>query len=251
MSKTAFEFTENDFKDIDIETMTLAELATYLSCSTSKVRIILTQLNWLDRYKRPERKAKAKASTKKQVLEISLNDFKKEYIHKNMQTIAKEHNCTVKAVQEYMKQNNIEVTKKKTNYTKRLGTIYSHMISRCYKKEDKSYKYYGAKDIKVCKDWLENRQAFYTWAVNNGYKDNLTLDRINVDKNYEPLNCRWVSMKEQSYNKSNTRKITYRSMTKTLPEWEEYTGIPKTVIADRIYKYKWEVEKALTTPKLK
>lgn len=253
MSKTAYEYTENDFKDIDIEHMTLAELATYLRCSTSKVRTILIQLDWIDKYKRPERKASitAKTNTKQRVLDINLNDFKEEYSYKNIQTIAKEHNCTIKAVQDYMKQNNIEVIKKKTNYTKRLGTIYDHMVNRCYKKEDKSYKNYGARGIKICKAWLNNRRVFYTWAVNNGYKENLTLDRINVNGNYEPENCRWVGLDVQSYNKSNTRKITCKGMTKTLPEWEEYTGIPKTVIADRIYKYKWDIARALTTPKLK
>lgn len=247
MSKTAYEYTENDFNGIDIEHMTLAELATYLRCSTGKVRTILVQLNWLSRYKRPERKVRAK----QQALDINLNDFKKEYTYKNIQTIAKEHNCTVKAVQEYMKQNNIEVNKKKTNYTKRLGTIYDHMINRCYKKEDKTYKYYGARGIKVCKAWLENRKAFYAWAINNGYKESSTLDRINVNGNYAPDNCRWVGMNVQNYNKRNTRRITYKGTTKTLPEWEEDTGIPKTVIADRIYKYKWSIDRALTTPKLK
>ena len=256
MNKTAYEYTENDFNGIDIEHMTLAELATYLRCSTGKVRTILIQLNWLDKYKRPERKGTTRTNTnrtnyKLKVLDISLNDFKEEYIYKNIQIIAKEHNCTVKAVQEYMKQNNIKINKKKTNYTKRLGTIYYHMINRCYKKEDKAYKHYGARGIKVCRDWIENRREFYTWAVNNGYKESLTLDRINVNGNYEPENCRWVELNVQNYNKRNTRRITYKGMIKTLPEWEEYTGIPKTVIADRIYKYKWDIARALTTPKLK
>ena len=72
----------------------------------------------------------------------------------------------------------------------RLGYIYRAMCKRCYNENDKSYKFYGAKGIKVCDDWLDNGIVFEDWALHNGYQDNLTIDRIDTTKDYEPDNCR-------------------------------------------------------------
>lgn len=97
---------------------------------------------------------------------------------------------------------------------KRLASIYQGMKQRCYNTKRANYKYYGGRGIVICDEWLNSPQAFYDWATANGYRENLTIDRINTDGNYEPQNCRWSSFKEQATNKrpwSNTgvSGITY------------------------------------------
>ena len=84
----------------------------------------------------------------------------------------------------------------------RLYRIWKAIKNRCYNKNSVDYqKWYGARGITVCEEWRNNFLAFYTWAMNNGYKDNLTIDRINVNGNYEPNNCRWATYLEQAHNK--------------------------------------------------
>lgn len=130
--------------------------------------------------------------------------------------------------------------------------VYYDMIRRCYKQTDKGYINYGARGITVCDEWRKDCKVFYKWAKENGYNKGLQLDRIDNDKGYSPDNCHWVTAQENSYNKRNTRKITYKGETHTLIEWESITGINKVILADRIYKYKWSIERALTQlPELK
>ena len=81
-----------------------------------------------------------------------------------------------------------------------------------------------------------------------GYQEDLTIDRIDTNGNYEPSNCRWVSMKRQGNNKTNNRIIEFKGLRRTTAEWADITGIPSGTIRARIDKYKWSVEKALTTP---
>ena len=82
--------------------------------------------------------------------------------------------------------------------------------------------------------------------MENGYRDNLTLDRIDGNGNYEPSNCRWVSMKEQSLNKRSNHLITYNGETLTITQWADRLGIDKMVLFARINDYHWDIEKALT-----
>lgn len=86
------------------------------------------------------------------------------------------------------------------SYT-RLFKLMNGMKNRCYNKERWDYKYYGGRGITICNEWLNDFQAFYDWAMENGYSDNLTIDRIDNDGKYEPSNCRWATQTEQNKNK--------------------------------------------------
>lgn len=131
----------------------------------------------------------------------------------------------------------------------RLYLIYIGMIRRCYKEKNPNYKNYGAREIRVCDEWLTGFEAFYDWAMRNGYDETskrgeCTLDRVDVDGHYEPSNCRWVSAKVQARNKRNNRLITYKGETKTLYEWAEKVGINPHTLESR-FRRGWTVEKAL------
>ena len=80
----------------------------------------------------------------------------------------------------------------------RINKIYLAMKNRCYCKTSDRYSYYGGRGIKICDEWLADFMNFYNWAMANGYNDKLTIDRINVNGNYEPSNCRWITKGEQS-----------------------------------------------------
>ena len=108
---------------------------------------------------------------------------------------------------------------KTKNFIKRLQYIFYHMKQRCYNKSNASYKYYGNKGITICDEWLKDINNFYNWAINNGYQENLTIERINVNGNYEPNNCRWITKTEQGYNRSNSILYTINGETKCLSEW--------------------------------
>jgi len=82
------------------------------------------------------------------------------------------------------------------------------MKARCYNKNHKSYKDYGGRGVKVCDEWKNDYLVFKTWALSNSYKEGLTIDRENNDGNYEPSNCRWVTIEEQAYNRRST-KLTW------------------------------------------
>lgn len=129
----------------------------------------------------------------------------------------------------------------------RLYNIWSLIKKRCINKQDKIYKYYGAKGITICDDWKNDFKAFYDWSMDNGYKNNLTIDRINVKGNYEPLNCRWVDKKTQHRNTTANKYYTYKNETHCIGEWAELYNIKRGTLWDRLKKG-WSIEKALTTP---
>lgn len=118
------------------------------------------------------------------------------------------------------------------------------MKYRCYNKNGKDYKNYGGRGIAVCSDWLDNFMSFYNWSMANGYDNNLTIDRIDNDKGYEPNNCRWVDMKQQSRNTRQNRNITINGETRCLADWCEILGLNYDKIYNRLYKG-WSIEKAL------
>lgn len=129
----------------------------------------------------------------------------------------------------------------------RIGRIYHGMIQRCYNNKDLNYKNYGGRGIVLCKEWLNNFMNFYVWAKENGYKENLTIDRIDSNGNYCPENCRWVDMKTQQNNRRNNRLLTFEGKTKTITQWaKEY----KMSYRNLFYRLKngYSLEKALKKP---
>lgn len=130
----------------------------------------------------------------------------------------------------------------------RLYSIWGAMRRRCYKPKFTSYLNYGGRGIGVCKEWRSDYAAFRTWALKNGYQEGLELDRINVDGNYEPDNCRWVSRKVQANNKLDNRILELDGESKTMAEWANDIGISVQTLSSRLNKLGWSVERALTTP---
>lgn len=142
-------------------------------------------------------------------------------------------------------QNYINIAKVKHNMTNtRLYNIWRDMKSRCLNPNNKRHKFYYDKGIKVCQEWQEDFMNFYDWAMANGYKDNLTLDRINNNGNYEPKNCRWATITEQNNNQSNNIRIKYNESEYTLSELSKIYNIKRATLYDRI-KRGWTIDEAL------
>ena len=115
----------------------------------------------------------------------------------------------------------------------RLYRVWIGMKGRCNNCENKDYSYYGGRGIKVCQEWDTSYEAFRKWALASGYQDALTIDRIDVNGNYCPENCRWVDMKTQMNNTRANRRITQNGETRTMAEWAERTGIAYETIRYR------------------
>ena len=122
------------------------------------------------------------------------------------------------------------------------------MKARCYNRNCKEYRFYGKRGISICQEWLNDFQPFFDWAMKNGYSDDLTIDRINSNGNYEPSNCRWITIQEQQRNRTNNRFFTYKGETKTLSQWAIEYGFKWEQLRDRIDKLGWSFEKAISTP---
>ena len=103
-------------------------------------------------------------------------------------------------------------------YHERLYSIYSNMKTRCYNENAPVYANYGARGVTVCQEWFNDYFAFQRWAFENGYADNLTIDRIDVNGCYSPINCRWVDVSVQNNNKRNNIVIDFRGRKYTLKE---------------------------------
>ena len=140
---------------------------------------------------------------------------------------------------------------KKSKEFKRIYNIFNGMKNRCYNMKSKDYKNYGARGIKICNQWLNKENGidnFFDWSITNGYKENLTIDRIDVNGNYEPDNCRWITLKQQFLNKRNNKLITFNNKTQTLSEWSKELKIKYPTLNNRINTNKWDIERAFTKP---
>lgn len=115
----------------------------------------------------------------------------------------------------------------------RLYGIWTNMKGRCNNPNAEGYKDYGGRGIQVCEEWAHDFSVFQEWAMSHGYQETLSIDRVDVDGNYCPENCRWVSMKEQQNNKRTNVFCEINGKTKTLSQWAEYANLPKYEIYDR------------------
>ena len=131
----------------------------------------------------------------------------------------------------------------------RLYRIWKHMRNRCNNKNNEAYHNYGGRGIKVCGEW-NDYLVFKKWAIANGYNDSLTIDRIDVNGDYEPLNCRWVTRKQQNHNQRKNIILTYRGVSKTASQWADDLGMTRSCIYHRIERG-WDVKKIIETPQRK
>ena len=125
----------------------------------------------------------------------------------------------------------------------RLYKKWCSMKSRCNYPSSKCYPRYGGKGIKICDEWENSFESFYKWAMETGYKDGLTIDRIDNSKGYSPDNCRWATHAEQCRNYSRNRFITYQGRTQCMSDWADEYGINRCTLAQRI-KLGWSLERA-------
>lgn len=133
----------------------------------------------------------------------------------------------------------IDINKKHGYAGTRIYTIWKNMIRRCINPKNSAYPDYGGRGIKVCSEWLiedndEGLRNFVNWANTSGYEDNLTIDRIDVDGDYEPCNCKWSTYQEQMNNKRNNVYIEINGTSKTLAEWARFSELPLKRIHSRI-----------------
>lgn len=137
--------------------------------------------------------------------------------------------------------------RKHGNRNSRLYNIWNNMKMRCSNINSINYKNYGERGIKVCDEWFDSFENFYKWAMNSGYDNTLTLDRIDNDDDYKPNNCRWADYTQQERNRRNNHILEYNNEKHSIAEWSDITGIPYSSLWSRIKKG-WSVEKALTQP---
>lgn len=133
----------------------------------------------------------------------------------------------------------------------RIYYIWRSMKTRCNNPNDTAYHNYGARGIRVCDKWNNSFEEFHSWAINNGYDKLYTLERIDVNDNYYPENCKWVTMKEQQNNRRNNATYTVNGETKTLSQWAECVGMSRSALWNRIHKSGLTIEQAISFPKLK
>lgn len=126
--------------------------------------------------------------------------------------------------------------------------MWKNMKARCFNPSTgKDYVNYGKRGISVCAEWKNSFENFYEWAIQNGYRDGLTIERIDVNKGYSPSNCTFIPMKEQPINRRNTL-LTVNGITKPKQDWAKECGISLTTLSSRLNKLGWTPERTVYTP---
>ena len=123
----------------------------------------------------------------------------------------------------------------------RLYRIYTGIKTRCYNEHDSHYSSYGGRGIRMCDEWRDDFKAFYDWALEHGYgqeaeTERFSIDRIDVDGDYCPENCRFISMSEQQYNKTTNHMIEYKGEIMQVSKEAKLEGISEKTVFSRIYR---------------
>ena len=126
----------------------------------------------------------------------------------------------------------------------KLYTIWSSMRYRCENPKCQRYSSYGGKGVSVCAEW-KRFNGFYSWAISARYEDGLSIERIDVDGNYEPSNCKWIPLIDQSQNKTTSRFVSYKSKKLTISQLANLTGMPYQRLYQRINKLGWSTDDAV------
>ena len=129
----------------------------------------------------------------------------------------------------------------------RLDEIFKNMLARCYKPQNKRWDRYGGRGIKVCDQWRENRSAFFCWALANGYEASRSIDRIDVNGDYTPKNCRWATTRQQANNTSRSVHLTWHNETATVTEWAAKLGVRASALQHRVDRG-WPEDRIFTQP---
>lgn len=135
----------------------------------------------------------------------------------------------------------------------RLYRVWRGMIDRCYDERNESYGHYGGRGIQVCEDWRSSYLVFKEFMISHGYKEDAkrgecTIERVDINGNYSPDNCKVISMQEQAWNKTNSHMEEYNGEKKTIAEWALEYNIPYNLIFKRLQRG-WTMHEALNTPK--
>lgn len=118
----------------------------------------------------------------------------------------------------------------------RLYKIWSGMKDRCYNKKVAHYKHYGARGIRICDAWLTDFMSFYVWSREHNYQEDLTIDRIDVNGDYEPDNCRWITILEQQHNKTNSVILEYNGRSLCISEWARLLNVSPSTLYARYHR---------------
>lgn len=127
--------------------------------------------------------------------------------------------------------------------------IWATIISRCENPANKSFDVYGARGIKICKEWREDYLKFLAWSIEHGYAKGLWIDRRDSNGNYEPSNCRWLTPKEQQNNRRNNIAVFAFGEIKTISQWADDSRcvVKRKSLERRLYRG-WDAERAITEP---
>lgn len=126
----------------------------------------------------------------------------------------------------------------------RLFKIWCGIKKRCLDQNSSRYSYYGGRGIKICDEWKNDFIPFRDWAKANGYTDELTIDRIDVNGDYSPENCRWATKEQQANNTRSNHYLEYKGIRRSMMEWCKILGLNYSTIRGRINSYHWTVEEA-------
>lgn len=130
----------------------------------------------------------------------------------------------------------------------RLYNIWNGIKERCLNENNRDYNTYGGRGITICAEWKDDFEKFARWSMENGYREDLSLGRINNNKGYRPSNCRWTDHKTLINNRSNTVFFTIGDETKSLTDWCNQYGAKRDIVYARVKNLGWDPIDALTTP---